>query len=150
MLQANSRAHVHFRVGQPLPWCAAQTARQELEAILDMAQLKSTPLETNKIQIFSCSGSALAEAEGTISSKFLTKASLDLATDQEVLDAWQRMKKREGKVTKEEWKKRQQAAGIRFSQQALLLSDALLEQKLLQPWTQYTHDWMHALLSFCF
>ena len=55
--------------------------------------------------IFSCSGSALAESEGTISSKFLTKASLDLATNQEVLDAWQRMKKREGKVTKDEWKK---------------------------------------------
>ena len=97
--------------------------------------------------IFSCSGSALAESEGTISSKFLTKASLDLATNQEVLDAWQRMKKREGKVTKDEWKKWQQAAGIKFSQQALLLSDALLEQKLLQPCTQYTHDWMHGMCS---
>jgi len=48
------------------------------------------------------------------------------------------MKKREGKVTKEEWKKWQQAAGRQ---------DALLAQKLLQPCTQYTHDWMHVMCS---
>ena len=99
--------------------------------------------------IFNCSATAEAGEEegGTISSKFLTKASLDLASDKEVLDSWQRMKEREGKVSKEDWRKWQQAAGIKFSQQALLLSNSLLEQKLLQPCTQYTHDWMHGMCS---
>jgi len=57
------------------------------------------------------------------------------------------MKEREGKVSKEDWRKWQQAAGIKYSGQALLLSNSLLEQKLLAPCAQYCHDWMHGMCS---
>ena len=57
------------------------------------------------------------------------------------------MKAREGHVSKGEWKKWCQAAGIDYSHGALLLSEPLQAQGLLKPCSHYCHDFMHGLAS---
>ena len=80
-------------------------------------------------------------------SKFTKYSQLDIAHDQEVLDSWDRMKSRKRDRTKAEFKRWSQACGIDYSEQALLLSPVLRQQNILQPITQYMHDYMHALCS---
>lgn len=80
-------------------------------------------------------------------SKYIKYSQLDIASDQEILDSWDRMKSRKKDCTKTEFKKWGQASGIDYSEHALLLSGTLREQRLLKPITQYMHDYMHGLCS---
>lgn len=79
--------------------------------------------------------------------RFTKLSQLDVATDQEILSSWSRMQERSASCNKAEFRKWSQAAGIDFSQQALLLSDKLKSQNLLKPISQYMHDYMHGLCS---
>ena len=80
-------------------------------------------------------------------SKFTKYSHLDIAHDQEVLDSWDRMKSRKSDCSKAESKRWSQASGIDYSEHALLLGPILRQQGILQPITQYMHDYMHGLCS---
>ena len=80
-------------------------------------------------------------------SKYVKHSQLDLATDQEILESWSRMEARSKSCNKAQFKAWGQAAGIDWSEQALLLSPTLRKQNLLKPITQYMHDFMHGLVS---
>eukprot|EP00438_Fugacium_kawagutii_P030947 Skav233230 [mRNA] locus=scaffold1215:329634:331538:- [translate_table: standard] len=80
-------------------------------------------------------------------SKFIKHSQLDIASDQEILDSWSRMQSRTSSCSKAQMKTWSQAAGIDWSDQALLVSPVLRKQGLLQPISQYMHDFMHGLAS---
>lgn len=89
---------------------------------------------------------AAGEAENDVVD-FIKLDDVALTTDQELLQSWQRMKDRKETCSKAEWARWQQAAGINFSAESFLLSQALLERKVLAPCTQYCHDFMHGMTS---
>ena len=72
---------------------------------------------------------------------------LQLVQNDEILQSWHRMQRRKAEVSKTEWKDWCQASGLDYSDHALLLSTKLNELRLLQPSSQYCHDYMHALCS---
>ena len=74
--------------------------------------------------------------------KFTKFNQLDIASDEEILSSWSRMQRRSKECKKTEMKRWSQACGIDFSEQALLLSETLRRQNLLQPVSQYMHSQM--------
>ena len=80
-------------------------------------------------------------------SKYIKHSQLEIATDQEILDSWSRMESRASSCNKAQLKTWSQAAGIDWSEKALLASPTLRKQNLLQPISQYMHDFMHGLAS---
>ena len=96
--------------------------------------------------IFRITSSNDDEGQKEISS-YIKHCQLDIATDQEILDSWSRMQSRSKTCSKAQFKKWSQAAGIDWSEQALLASPILREHNLLQPISQYMHDFMHGLAS---
>ena len=85
--------------------------------------------------------------EFRLSAKFLTRASCDIATDEEILSSWDRLKAKQATLTKVRFLDWQQASGWTFSAEALLLSETLRGLNVLKPVTQYSFDWMHGLCS---
>lgn len=79
--------------------------------------------------------------------KFTKFNQRDIASDEEILSSWSRMQRRSKECKKTEMKRWSQACGIDFSEHALLLSEKLRMQNLLQPASQYMHDYMHGLCS---
>ena len=78
-------------------------------------------------------------------SKYIKHSQLEIATDQEILDSWSRMESRASSCNKAQLKTWSQAAGIDWSEKAPLASPTLRKQHLLQPTSQYMHDFMHGL-----
>jgi len=69
-------------------------------------------------------------------SKYIKHSQLEIATDQEILDSWSRMESRASSCNKAQLKTWSQAAGIDWSEKALLASPTLRKQNLLQPISQ--------------
>ena len=86
------------------------------------------------------------EAQPTLAN-FIKVKDLQVASDTELLDSWQRMQKRFGEVSKSDFKTWCKVAGLDYTPHALLLSPILNELGLLKPSTQYCHDIMHCLCS---
>ena len=90
-------------------------------------------------------------AEGDVSDsklvQYLKHRDLDIATDQEILDSWMRMRERRPSLNQQQWKQWQSAAGIDFDDSALLMSDILRTQEIIKPISGYCHDFMHGLCS---
>ena len=82
-----------------------------------------------------------------LSAKFLTRASCHVASDEEILSSWDRLKLKEASLTKGKFKDWQQATGWTYSTEALLMSEVLRSLHLLKPISQYCFDWMHGLCS---
>ena len=78
-------------------------------------------------------------------SKYIKHSQLEIATDQEILDSWSRMESRASSCNKAQLKTWSQAAGIDWSEKALLASPTLSKQNLLQPISQMI--FMHGLAS---
>ena len=87
------------------------------------------------------------EDDGKVFSKFLKYAQLEIATDDDIISSWQRLRSKRDSVSQQEFKKWQQAAGLTFSDYALLSSAKLLDAGLLKPISLYCFDYMHALCS---
>lgn len=82
-----------------------------------------------------------------ILAKFLKVKDLDLCSDQEILDSWERMGNRCGTMPASRFQEWQQAAGISYSPHALLASPSLKAMNVVLPVSMYTFDWMHGLCS---
>ena len=76
---------------------------------------------------------------------FICHAQLAQHSSQEMFASWDRMQVRYNTCNAGEWKRRQQATGITYSPEALMACPEL--RHLLDPVTQWTHDYMHCLLS---
>ena len=97
--------------------------------------------------IFCLKDWASEEDPMSIFTRYIQLKDLDLCTDQEILDSWDRMGKRFGTVCKTVFQDWQQSAGISYSPHALLASSALKEINLVLPVSMYAFDWMHGLCS---
>lgn len=73
------------------------------------------------------------------------KAQIQLASDAEIFASWQRMKNRKMECGPEDFRRWEQASGIAFSTESLLLCEEL--RSFLMPSKMIIHDWMHGLLS---
>ncbi|CAE7679314.1 unnamed protein product [Symbiodinium sp. CCMP2592] len=102
--------------------------------------------DTSRLRLYFTLQMFLQE-EIKLSAKFLTRASCHVATDEEVLSSWDRLKVKEASLTKGKFKEWQQATGWTYSSQALLMSETLRSLHVLKPITQYAFDWMHGLCS---
>ena len=87
------------------------------------------------------------DEEEPLVSKAIKHSDLQLTSDMEILQSWDRMAARQDTVTKKAWEDWQQASGISFSPNALLMSAKLRDMGLLKPASSYCHDWMHAMCS---
>ena len=72
---------------------------------------------------------------------------LQLASDTELLQSFQRCQQKKLELTGEDFALWQQAVGISHNDHALLLNQKLLSIGLLKPASQYCHDWMHMMCS---
>ena len=72
---------------------------------------------------------------------------LELVTDQDLLDSYQRLHARHGTCTKKEFAQWQQATGLSYSKYALMLDQDLLSKNIVRPASQFCHDWMHGILQ---
>ena len=72
---------------------------------------------------------------------------LQLVHDQELLDSYQRLHARFSTCTKKVFLQWQQATGLTYSKYALMLNESLLSKGLIQPISQFCHDWMHGVLQ---
>ena len=88
-----------------------------------------------------------SEDDVKISAKHLTWDACHQATDDELLESWERMESRYRTETKSKFQQWQQACGWSFSPHALLMSTILRTLNVLRPASQYCFDWMHALCS---
>ena len=79
--------------------------------------------------------------------RFLRYSDLQVATDEEVLASWNRLKHQADSSSAQEFKLLQQAAGLSFNQHAFLSSTSLSNAGLLKPVSLYCFDYMHALCS---
>ncbi|CAJ1344406.1 unnamed protein product, partial [Effrenium voratum] len=70
---------------------------------------------------------------------------LRLVTNEELLQSYQRLHARSATCSKAEFARWQQATGLTYSPHALLLCEPLAARGLLQPVTQFVHDYMHGI-----
>ena len=85
------------------------------------------------------------EEEDTSTAKYTRKSQLQLASDSEVLESWQRMEQRFLTETPKVFAQWEQATGFSFSSSALLGSTGL--RPFLEPVSCYMHDWMHGVVA---
>ena len=85
--------------------------------------------------------------EDMLGSDVCSLKELQLATDAEVLQAFQTCKEKKRTLSKSDFALWETATGITYNDYALFLNEELLALDLLQPVSQYCHDWMHALCS---
>ena len=98
--------------------------------------------------IFSLRDAESTEGESAkIFSKFLKYEQLHIATDEEIIASWTRLKEKAATTTQAEFKQLQQASGLGYNHHALLSSDTLLSAGLLKPVSLYCYDYMHLLTS---
>ena len=72
---------------------------------------------------------------------------LQLVTNQQLLASYQRLHVRHGTRNKKEFAFWQQATGLSYSKFAIMLNQNLLSRNLVQPVSQFWHDWMHGILQ---
>ena len=70
-----------------------------------------------------------------------------MTSDDQVLESYARLDARKATSTKNDFDMWQQATGWNHSSMALMLDPALKAMDLLQPCTQFTHDYMHGVLQ---
>lgn len=68
-------------------------------------------------------------------------------TDQEILESFDRLKANHSSMAKKNFEIWQKACGLTYNPHCLLLDTQLREDHILQPATQYLHDWMHCTVS---
>ncbi|CAE7259597.1 unnamed protein product [Symbiodinium sp. CCMP2592] len=102
----------------------------------------------NNIRSMAIHTEATLEEEEDIPGSNVTHLSeCELATDQEVLTAFQTCQRLSRTMPKDQFAMYQQAAGITHNQHSMLLDQALLDQNILRPVSGYIHDWMHTMAS---
>jgi len=72
---------------------------------------------------------------------------LDLATDAEILASVSRLEGKKLTCSAGDFKLWEQACGINYVPEGLLFDQALQQAGILQPISQYCHDWMHGVCS---
>lgn len=72
---------------------------------------------------------------------------LDLATDSEILGSVSRLALNKMTCSAADFKLWQQASGINYVAEGLLFDQTIQQAGILQPVTQYCHDWMHGVCS---
>lgn len=87
------------------------------------------------------------EDEDMLGSDVSSLSEIQLATDAEVLQAFQTRKVQKATMSKGDFAMWETAVGISYNQHGLLMNEKLLALSLLQPVTQYCHDWMHGMCS---
>ena len=68
-------------------------------------------------------------------------------SDNEILQSFDRLQQNYFSMPKSQFEIWQKASGLTYSRNALLLDMDLRRSNLLQPASQYLHDWMHCLVS---
>ena len=81
----------------------------------------------------------------TILSKFTKLSQLQLATGDDILQSWERIKIKKDQVRANVFNKWQQAAGVTYSPYSLMASSKLKSANLLKPVSMYCYDWMHGM-----
>ena len=94
--------------------------------------------------IFQLRDAESSEGQCKVSSQFLE---YKLASDEEVLQSWQRLAEKSKTLPKAEFNQWQQAAGLTYNEHALMSSKALHACHLLKPISLYCFDFMHTLCS---
>ena len=89
----------------------------------------------------------LEDENDMLGSDVCTLSQCQLATNQEVLQAYQRCAANQTAMSKRAFDDWQQACGVTHNQHSLFLCKQLLDQNVLQPISQWCHDWMHAMAS---
>ena len=77
--------------------------------------------------------------------KTIKHSELDLCTDSELFQAWDRLADRRGNVSAGDWKLWQQATGMTFTAHGLLEDKSL--RHMVKPLKQWCHDYMHGMCS---
>ena len=72
---------------------------------------------------------------------------LQLVTNQQLLASYQRLHVRHGTRNKKEFAFWQEATGLSYFKFAIMLNQNLLSRNLVQPVSQFWHDWMHGILQ---
>ena len=72
---------------------------------------------------------------------------LQLVTNQQLLASYQRLHVRHDTCNKKEFALWQQATGLSYSKFVIMLNQNLLSKNLVQPVSQFCHDWMHGILQ---
>ena len=90
-------------------------------------------------------GSDLSDIDPSLKSNVITEGELEFCTDDEVRDAVKRLAWWQGRENKTAFARRSQIMGFTYSPYSLLTDRAL--DKVVQPCTQFMHDWMHGIFS---
>ena len=91
---------------------------------------------------------SIPAGENVIQTTHNKYSQLVLCSDQELLSSYQRLDQRRGTCrTKAEFSKWQVACGLTWSKHALMLNHRLNEKGMVQPVSQFCHDYMHGILQ---
>ena len=85
------------------------------------------------------------DGDNVLTYNLIHEEDLDLAVDDDVFGAVDRLQALEGTVSQGEFKLRQQAAGFTLTPLGVLLQLAL--RGILKPVSHFCHDWMHTIAS---
>ena len=148
--QAHSRRSIWKWASQH--WCAAQTPKRVLQVALLFGYADSGQ-DTGSKQCFLCktfSSWGMQKAQKhTVKSpaNFWEYKQLDIASDEEVLQSWQRLAEKSMTLPQAEFNQWQQAAGLTYDGHALVSSKTLQACHLLKPISLYCFDFTHTLCS---
>ena len=87
------------------------------------------------------------DSDGRVFSQFLKHEQLQVASGQEVISSWQRMRERSQALPLKEFDKWQQAAGLTYNGYALMSSEKLQACGLMKRISLYCFDYMHGMRS---
>ena len=135
---AVGKLRLHFRLGMILQDGAAHKAvfsnRQDTGC-------KPCPLCSNIFQLKDTDNS------GNVWSQFVKRSDCIVASDEEIMACWERLGEASRSQPAGLFEQRQKAAGMTWSQHALLASSSLQQLGLCRPSSLYCHDYMHCLVS---
>ena len=130
---------LHFRLGMILQDGAAHKAvfsnRQDTGC-------KPCPLCSNIFQLKDTSNSG-----SNVWAKFLKRSDCIVASDEEIMACWERLAEANRSQPAARFERQQKAAGMTWSQHALLSSSSLQQLGLCRPSALYCYDYMHCLVS---
>ena len=143
-------------------WCAAQIPKRILQVALLFGDAASGSAhktvwanrqDTGSKPCFLCKtifqlrDAESSEGQRKVYSQFLEYKQLDIASDEEVLQSWQRLAEKSVTLPQAEFNQWQQATGLTYNEHALMSSKALQACHLLKPLSLYCFDFMHKLCS---
>ncbi|CAE7202212.1 unnamed protein product [Symbiodinium sp. CCMP2592] len=130
---------LHFRLGMILQDGAAHKAvfsnRQDTGC-------KPCPLCSNIFQLKDTGNSGR-----NVWGQFLKRSDCIVASDEEIMACWERLAEAKGSQPAGHFEQRQKAAGMTWSQHALLSSSSLQQLGLCRPSSLYCYDYMRCLVS---